>query len=57
MHNRAHVIVTSVLLIDLLIDWRWGEAWFMQNLLNTYVPRIYGEEEAGGTSWAATSPT
>jgi deoxyribodipyrimidine photo-lyase len=34
MHNRARMIVASYLVKDLLIDWRWGEAWFMENLLD-----------------------
>jgi deoxyribodipyrimidine photo-lyase len=34
MHNRARMIVASFLVKDLLIDWRWGEAWFMENLLD-----------------------
>ena len=29
MHNRARMIVASFLTKDLLIDWRWGERWFM----------------------------
>ena len=34
IHNRARMIVASYLVKDLLIDWRWGEAWFMENLLD-----------------------
>ena len=34
MHNRARMIAASFLVKDLLIDWRWGERWFMQNLLD-----------------------
>jgi deoxyribodipyrimidine photo-lyase len=34
MHNRARMIVASFLVKNLLIDWRWGESWFMQNLLD-----------------------
>jgi deoxyribodipyrimidine photo-lyase len=34
MHNRARMIVASFLVKDLLIDWRWGEGWFMQHLLD-----------------------
>ena len=34
MHNRARMIVASVLVKDLLIDWRWGERFFMQHLVD-----------------------
>lgn len=30
MHNRVRMIVASFLTKDLLIDWRWGEAYFAQ---------------------------
>lgn len=32
MHNRARMITSSFLVKDLLIDWRWGEAYFAQKL-------------------------
>ena len=52
MHNRARMIVASFLTKDLLIDWRWGERWFMQNLLD-------GDPAAnnGGWQWAAGTGT
>jgi deoxyribodipyrimidine photo-lyase len=34
MHNRVRMIVASFLTKDLLIDWRWGEAYFAQKLLD-----------------------
>jgi deoxyribodipyrimidine photo-lyase len=34
MHNRARMVVASFLAKHLLIDWRWGEAWFAQHLLD-----------------------
>ncbi|MFZ2361367.1 MAG: deoxyribodipyrimidine photo-lyase [Anaerolineae bacterium] len=34
MHNRSRMIVASFLVKDLLIDWRWGERFFMQHLLD-----------------------
>jgi len=34
MHNRARMIVASFLVKDLLIDWRWGEQFFMQHLVD-----------------------
>jgi len=34
MHNRARMIVASFLIKDLLIDWRLGEAWFWDTLVD-----------------------
>lgn len=34
MHNRARMITASFLCKHLLIDWRWGEAWFAEKLLD-----------------------
>lgn len=34
MHNRVRMITASFLTKDLLIDWRWGEAYFAQKLLD-----------------------
>src|SRR5699024_5670027 len=34
MHNRVRMVVGSFLCKDLLIDWRWGEAWFAEKLLD-----------------------
>lgn len=34
MHNRVRMIVASFLVKDLLIDWRWGEAYFAEKLLD-----------------------
>jgi len=52
MHNRARMAVASFLVKDLLIDWRWGEKWFMQHLLD-------GDPAAnnGGWQWAAGTGT
>ncbi len=52
MHNRARMIVAAFLTKDLLIDWRWGERWFMQHLLD-------GDPAAnnGGWQWAAGTGT
>jgi len=48
LHNRARMIVASFLVKDLLIDWRWGEAWFMDHLVD-------GDLAAnnGGWQWTA----
>lgn len=34
MHNRVRMIVASFLIKDLLIDWRVGEAWFRDTLVD-----------------------
>jgi deoxyribodipyrimidine photo-lyase len=50
MHNRARMIVASFLVKDLLIDWRWGETWFMENLLD-------GDPAANNGGWQWTAGT
>jgi len=52
MHNRGRMIVASFLAKDLLIDWRWGERYFMQQLVD-------GDQAAnnGGWQWAAGTGT
>jgi deoxyribodipyrimidine photo-lyase len=52
MHNRARMIVASFLTKDLLIDWRWGEHYFMQHLVD-------GDTASnnGGWQWAAGTGT
>jgi deoxyribodipyrimidine photo-lyase len=52
MHNRARMIVASFLVKDLLIDWRWGEGWFMQNLLDGDIAA-----NNGGWQWTAGTGT
>ncbi len=34
MHNRVRMLTGSFLCKHLLIDWRWGEAWFAEKLLD-----------------------
>jgi len=34
MHNRVRMIAGSFLVKDLLVDWRWGEAYFAEKLLD-----------------------
>ena len=34
MHNRVRMITASFLVKHLLIDWRWGEAYFAKKLLD-----------------------
>ena len=50
MHNRARMISASFLVKDLLIDWRWGERWFMQHLLD-------GDPAANNGGWQWTAGT
>jgi len=48
MHNRVRMIVASFLTKHLLIDWRWGEAYFAQKLLDYDL-----SANNGGWQWAA----
>ena len=48
MHNRVRMIVSSFLVKDLLIDWRWGEAYFAQKLNDFDL-----SANNGGWQWAA----
>jgi deoxyribodipyrimidine photo-lyase len=50
MHNRVRMIVASFLTKHLLIDWRWGEAYFAQKLLDFDL-----SANNGGWQWAAGS--
>lgn len=50
MHNRVRMIVASFLTKDLLIDWRWGEQYFMEQLLDGDLA-----PNNGGWQWAAST--
>ncbi|MCC6138182.1 MAG: deoxyribodipyrimidine photo-lyase [Bdellovibrionaceae bacterium] len=50
MHNRVRMIVASFLIKDLLIDWRWGEKYFMEKLLDGDLA-----PNNGGWQWAAST--
>ncbi len=50
MHNRVRMIVASFLCKHLLIDWRWGEAYFAQKLLDFEL-----SSNVGNWQWAAGS--
>ena len=50
MHNRARMIAASFLTKDLLIDWRLGERYFMQHLLD-------GDPAANNGGWQWTAGT
>lgn len=48
MHNRVRMVVASFLCKHLLIDWRWGEAYFAEKLLDFELA-----SNNGNWQWAA----
>ena len=50
MHNRLRMIVSSFLVKDLLIDWRWGEQYFQDNLID-----FDFSANNGGWQWSAST--
>ncbi|MDX9883865.1 MAG: deoxyribodipyrimidine photo-lyase [Prolixibacteraceae bacterium] len=48
MHNRARMVVASFLTKHLLVDWRWGEAYFAEKLMDYDLAA-----NTGGWQWAA----
>jgi deoxyribodipyrimidine photo-lyase len=50
MHNRVRMIVASFLIKDLMIDWRRGEAWFWDTLVDADVA-----QNAANWQWVAGS--
>lgn len=50
MHNRVRMICASFLCKHLLIDWRWGEAYFAQKLLDYELA-----SNVGNWQWASGS--
>jgi deoxyribodipyrimidine photo-lyase len=48
MHNRVRMVVASFLCKHLLIDWRWGEAYFARKLLDYEL-----SSNNGNWQWAA----
>jgi deoxyribodipyrimidine photo-lyase len=50
MHNRVRMIVASFLTKHLLIDWRWGESYFADKLLDFELA-----SNNGGWQWASGS--
>lgn len=50
MHNRVRMIAASFLVKDLHIDWRWGEKYFAQTLID-YDPAVNN----GNWQWAAST--
>jgi deoxyribodipyrimidine photo-lyase len=50
MHNRLRMVAASFLVKDLLIDWRWGERYFAENLIDFDL-----SANNGGWQWAAST--
>jgi deoxyribodipyrimidine photo-lyase len=50
MHNRVRMVAASFLCKHLLIDWRWGEAYFAEKLLD-----YEQSSNVGNWQWAAGS--
>ncbi|WP_051534417.1 cryptochrome/photolyase family protein [Deefgea rivuli] len=50
MHNRLRMITASFLVKDLLVDWRWGEKFFAEHLLDYDLA-----SNNGGWQWAAST--
>ena len=50
MHNRLRMVVASFLVKDLGLDWRWGEGYFAQKLLDFDL-----SANNGGWQWASSS--
>ncbi|HVU63533.1 MAG TPA: deoxyribodipyrimidine photo-lyase [Phycisphaerales bacterium] len=52
LHNRIRMIVAMYLVKDLFIDWRRGERWFMQHLIDGDLA-----SNNGGWQWSASTGT
>ena len=50
MHNRLRMITAMFLTKHLLIDWRWGEAWFFEQLVDADLA-----SNNGGWQWGAST--
>lgn len=50
MHNRLRMVISSYLTKNLLIDWRWGEEYFAQKLLD-----YEASSNIGSWQWAAST--
>ena len=50
MHNRLRMITASFLVKDLLVDWRWGERYFADALIDYDLA-----SNNGGWQWAAST--
>ncbi|MEJ6347960.1 deoxyribodipyrimidine photo-lyase [Holzapfeliella sp. He02] len=52
LHNRLRMVVASFLTKDLLIDWRWGEKYFSEQLID-----YDSASNIGGWQWASSTGT
>jgi len=52
MHNRLRMVTAMYLTKDLFIDWRWGERYFMQHLIDGDLA-----SNNGGWQWSASTGT
>jgi deoxyribodipyrimidine photo-lyase len=52
MHNRLRMVAAMFLAKDLLIDWRWGERYFMRRLVDGDLA-----SNNGGWQWSASTGT
>lgn len=50
MHNRCRMIVASFLTKDLIINWQWGEKYFMQKLIDGDLA-----SNNGGWQWSSST--
>ncbi|MGB2833381.1 MAG: deoxyribodipyrimidine photo-lyase [Methylotenera sp.] len=50
MHNRLRMVAASFLIKDLLVDWRWGERYFAEKLIDFDL-----SANNGGWQWAAST--
>jgi deoxyribodipyrimidine photo-lyase len=50
MHNRLRMVAASFLVKDLLVDWRWGERYFADKLIDFDLAA-----NNGGWQWAAST--
>lgn len=50
MHNRLRMVVAMFLTKHLFIDWRWGEAYFMETLIDADLA-----SNNGGWQWSAST--
>lgn len=52
MHNRLRMVTAMFLSKNLFIDWRWGERFFMQHLIDGHLA-----SNNGGWQWSASTGT
>jgi deoxyribodipyrimidine photo-lyase len=56
MHNRGRLIVSNFLIKICLIDWRWGEKYFAQMLMDYDVANNNGNWQWGASTGADSQP-